>query len=259
MYHTIPLASGEPSVSGDNTMASIQTTYAGNAAIAPGSGDQQSNFAAALVASTGSKSAGFTLSDFVIRYAAANGPLWPRRISVADLAYMVRSPSSARSRRRGSVHTFAHKAARGALETCAASGREEHGTCKATAPSTGDGIQRWRCDADANGPTDDRITRMRAADVVAIATSNVLAQCAYLRDRKHSGADMLETPGIVQRIDALTNVAGEAAGKALRSRIAGMGKATTARAPRMARKAPANVVPAMVPNSTPDETPESTE
>lgn len=196
----------------------ITTTYAGRSAIAPGSGDQHAAFVAAVVG-IGDNHAGFTLAEAVVRLTAAGAPLWSRRIGTADYSWCVRKPSTPRGKARGTVHVFAHRAAAGALESCAGN----HGdgiACKATAASIGDGVARWRTDADANGDADVRIVSLDAKSLMSAFVTAFGGHVDYLRARGHGETDMLDTPGIAQRIAAIETVAGKAAADKVRELLA---------------------------------------
>lgn len=215
-------------------MSGITTTYAGRSAIAPGSGDQHAAFAAAL-ASGDPKAAGFTLNEAVIRLTAAGAPLWARRVGKADLSWCVRKPSTSRSKARGTVHTFAHKAEAGATESCMASGDNSHGQCSAVTVSKGDGNQRWRTDSDGNGEADLRIANLTAANLMSAFLVAFQGHIDYLRAKGHKEQDFLDTPGISQRLSSIKAVAGDGPASKVAELLADV-KSKPAKAPKAKAK-----------------------
>ena len=218
-------------------MAAIETAYAGGQAVAPGTGDQHAAFAAALVA-TDKAHAGYTLAQAVYRIAAAGAPLWLRRIATGDLTWCVRKPSTPRGKARGTVHVFAHRAERGAVEHCRASGDNAHGACNATTKSLGDKVARWRCDDDANGKADTRLAVLDAKALAqAFATAHA-AQVEYLRGKGHTLAEIAALPSVAQRIEAVEAVAGRPTAEAFAATM--LDKPATTRKASTPRKSSTN-------------------
>lgn len=181
---------------------------AGGMAIANGSGDQHAAFAAALVGSDATTHEGYTLAQAVVRIAAAGAPLWSRKVGKGDLSWCVRKPSTTRSKARGTMHVFAHRAAAGAVESCAGN-HGDGAACKATTRSKGDAVTRWRTDGDANGAADTRIATLALAALAqAFATAHA-AQVAMLRARGATAADLLATPSIAQRVECVRATMGD--------------------------------------------------
>ncbi len=202
----------------NNTQGNPIAPLAGGMAIANGNGDQFAAWCAALAA-TDDKHEGYTLAQVVVRIAAAGAPLWARKVGKGDLSWAVRKPSTTRSKHRGTVHVFAHRAAAGAIESC--SGQHGDGApCKATTRSKGDAVARWRCDSDANGAADARLATLAPAAVAQAFADAHAAQVAMLRGRGYKLADMLATPSIVQRIDAVRATMGDKAADALLASMA---------------------------------------
>lgn len=180
----------------------IEQQYAGTHLVSGTFGDQQGAFASALVG----KDEGFTLDEAVLRITAVGGPFWNRAIRKSDMSFMVRTPSTPRSKRRGTVHAFANKAEKGAKESCMASNTDKHGDCKATAKSMGDSITRWRTDDDSNGKADTRVADMTGPQIVSAATSNLKDAVDFLKGKGHTLAEMKDTPGLSQRVNVLAAV-----------------------------------------------------
>lgn len=180
----------------------IDKKYAGTHLVSGTFGDQQAAFASALVG----LDEGFSLDEAVIRVTAIGAPYWNRKVQKSDFSFMVRTPSTPRSKRRGTVHAFAHKAEKGAKETCTASGSDKHGECKATTKSKGDSVTRWRTDNDENGNVDTRMAELSVAQVAKMAVANMTSAIDFLKDKGHTLQEMQDTPGLVQRVNIIANV-----------------------------------------------------
>ncbi len=179
----------------------IEQQYAGTHLVSGTFGDQQGAFATACVG----RDEGYTLDEIVLRIMAVGGPIWNRAIRKSDLSFMVRTPSTPRSKRRGTVHAFANKAEKGAKESCMASNTDKHGDCKAVTKSQGDSVTRWRTDNDANGKADTRVADMTGPQIISAATTNLKDAVDFLKGKGHTLQEMKDTPGLSQRVTVLAN------------------------------------------------------
>lgn len=175
---------------GTTAMALDPRTFGGSRGLALVASGAVQQVAFAEAART-KASEGVTLAEARVRLLASHSPLWAREVGAADFGFMVgRAPAG---KVGVAMHAYRHTSPKGQREACVGGHGVAGESCKATAPSAGDGMRRYRTD-DAYGPAPEYDGNMPRTIALAAAW---LAECATaLQGRGASKASMLATPSL---------------------------------------------------------------